>query len=158
MKQPRAVAIVGPSKSGKTALIERLIVLAKSRGLKVAAVKHAPQGVELDRPNSDSDRMFASGADAVAIVGEDEAAIRTRVVPDVPSILGMFRDCDLVLFEGFKGSGLAKIELIPQGEHPLDPPPSNIVARVSDSADSDVPRFSSHQIDELLEFILKGAF
>ncbi len=37
---PPIVSIVGRSKSGKTTLIEKLIVELKSRGYRVATVKH----------------------------------------------------------------------------------------------------------------------
>jgi len=155
VKHTKAIAIIGPSKSGKTSLLEKLIPLVKSRGLRVAAVKHAPHRIELDRPNSDTDRMFTSGADAVAIIGERESAIRTRPTLDIPSILQTFKDYDLVFFEGFKKSGLLKIEVVPQGKSPLTPTPSNVIARITESKYPSIPSFTHEQVDELLEFILE---
>ena len=39
---PPVVSIVGESKSGKTAVIERLVQELKYRGYRVATIKHAP--------------------------------------------------------------------------------------------------------------------
>lgn len=39
---PPLVSVVGKSKSGKTTVIERLVQLLKSRGYRVATIKHAP--------------------------------------------------------------------------------------------------------------------
>ena len=41
-KVPPVVSIVGKSKSGKTTVIERLVQELKSRGYRVATIKHAP--------------------------------------------------------------------------------------------------------------------
>ncbi len=39
---PPLVSVVGKSKSGKTTVIERLVQPLKSRGYRVATIKHAP--------------------------------------------------------------------------------------------------------------------
>jgi molybdopterin-guanine dinucleotide biosynthesis protein MobB len=51
---PPIVCIVGESKSGKTALIEKLIPELKSRGYRVATAKHAAHGLAFDKPGKDS--------------------------------------------------------------------------------------------------------
>jgi len=54
---PPIVSIVGRAKSGKTTLIEKLIEELKSRGYRVATIKHASQGMTFDEPDKDSWRQ-----------------------------------------------------------------------------------------------------
>ena len=46
---PPIVSVIGNSKSGKTTLIEKLIQELKSRGYRVATIKHIPQGTLMSR-------------------------------------------------------------------------------------------------------------
>jgi len=54
---PPVVSIVGKSRSGKTVIIERLIGELKSRGYRVATIKHAPRCASFDEPGKDSCRQ-----------------------------------------------------------------------------------------------------
>ena len=51
---PPIVSVIGNSKSGKTTLIEKLVQELKSRGYRVATIKHTPQGVNFDEPGRDN--------------------------------------------------------------------------------------------------------
>ena len=42
------VSVIGKSKSGKTTIIEKLISELKSRGYRVATIKHAPMGMSIN--------------------------------------------------------------------------------------------------------------
>ncbi len=63
---PPIVSVVGKSKSGKTTLIEKLIQELKSRGYRVATIKHIPQGVSFDEPGKDSWRHLQAGSEAAS--------------------------------------------------------------------------------------------
>ena len=101
----RVVAIVGLSGSGKTTLIERLIPLARQRGLSVSTVKHTHHHrIELDSPGKDSHRHRSAGASEV-IVASDDGWARIASSPHpapLQQLLGELRPVDLVLVEGFK--------------------------------------------------------
>ena len=70
--------MVGASGAGKTSLLEQLLPALRARGLAVGAVKHASHGFEADRPGKDSQRLYAAGADAVALVSGRQVACFAR--------------------------------------------------------------------------------
>ena len=51
---PPIVSVIGKSKSGKTTLIEKFVQELKSRGYRMATIKHIPRGVSFDEPGKDS--------------------------------------------------------------------------------------------------------
>ena len=60
------ISIVGKSESGKTTLLESLIIELKQRGYKVAIIKHAGEDFELDKQSKDSWRLSQAGSEVVA--------------------------------------------------------------------------------------------
>ena len=68
---PPIVSIVGKSKSGKTTVVEKLIQELRSRGYRVATVKHVPQDLTLDTPEKDSWRHVKAGSEATVISAPD---------------------------------------------------------------------------------------
>lgn len=102
------LSIVGASGSGKTTLIERIVPELKNLGYRVAVVKHAHKGFEIDVKGKDSQRIFDAGAD-VALVTEKKIAIFQRASFD--EVLDYFRNYDIVLLEGFSKKDFPKIAL-----------------------------------------------
>jgi molybdopterin-guanine dinucleotide biosynthesis protein MobB len=112
------VSIVGASNSGKTTFIVKLISELKSRGYKVASIKHTSHGFDIDRPGKDSYRHAEAGAEAVIIVSKDKLAMVKNVEPEMPfeDIIGLFGDgYDIILTEGYKSYPLPKIEILREG-------------------------------------------
>ena len=62
------VSFVGRSNSGKTTLIERVIPELVRAGYKVATVKHAGHGFDLDTEGKDSWRHKRAGASSVVVL------------------------------------------------------------------------------------------
>ena len=111
---PPIVSIVGKSKSGKTALIEKLIGELKSRGYRVATIKHTPQGMTFDEPDKDSWRHIQAGSEATAITSPDKMVLIKPIAQDVTlgEIVRFFgEDYDIILAEGFKQDDAPKIEV-----------------------------------------------
>jgi len=109
---PPLVSILGHSDSGKTLLVERLVPRLRARGLRVGVVKHCSHGIDVDHPGKDSDRIFKSGADVLA-VGPHEALLRLHGDDTtlVPWLDRLSETCDVVLVEGFRETALPKIRL-----------------------------------------------
>ena len=59
---PPVVGFVGASGSGKTTLITAVLPPLRARGLRVAVLKHAHCGFDMDRPGKDSFRVREAGA------------------------------------------------------------------------------------------------
>ena len=108
------IAIVGKSKRGKTTLIEKLITEFKSRGYRIATVKHTFHTVDFDIPGTDTWRHMQAGSDAV-VLSSDKALMMVKRIADnkriEDAIEMLCEDYDLVLVEGFKESDLPKIEV-----------------------------------------------
>ena len=108
------VSIVGKSKSGKTTLIEKLIAELKSRGYRVATIKHTPQGTNLDEPGKDSWRHVEAGSEATVISSPDKLVLikptkARATLNEIALLVG--EDYDTILAEGFKQDEAPKIEV-----------------------------------------------
>ncbi len=108
------VSIVSKSKTGKTTLIEKLVRELKSRGYRVATIKHAPRGTTFDEPNKDTWRHVQAGSQATIVSSKDKIVLIKPVKPEITldeiaRLLG--EDYDIILAEGFKQDNAPKIEV-----------------------------------------------
>jgi molybdopterin-guanine dinucleotide biosynthesis protein B len=129
------VSIVGDSKSGKTTLIEKLISELKSRGYRVAAIKHTIHHLDFDKPGKDSWRHLKAGSDAVTVVSPDQIVTikPVSVQPDLEETARLLGDnYDIVLAEGFKDSLAPKVEVHRKVVGPPLSHLSNLIAIVTD--------------------------
>lgn len=111
---PPIVSVIGKSNSGKTTIIEKLIRELKSRGYRVATIKHAPQGASFDEPGKDSWRHIEAGSEATVVSSPDNVVLVKPVSQDssleeIVRLLG--EDYDIILTEGFKQGNAPKIEV-----------------------------------------------
>jgi molybdopterin-guanine dinucleotide biosynthesis protein B len=157
---PPIVSVVGKSKSGKTTLIEKLIRELKSRGYRVATIKHAPQNVAFDEPGKDSWRHTQAGSEATMISSPDKIVLIKPVAKDISlkeiaHLLG--EDYDIILTEGFKQGDAPKIEV-----HRKDagPPLKNIrklIGIVTDELlETKRRQFSPDDIKDIADLLEKG--
>ena len=159
-KAMRIVSFVAAaSNSGKTTLIEKIIPLLKDRGLRVAVVKHAHAGFEIDRPGKDSWRFREAGADAVMLIGPDGLALMKPLQDEPLAELELLaRDVDIVIQEGFKKTAKNKIEVFRtgiSGNQPLSMTDPSFVALVSDAPfDTTIPRFDINDIRGITEYLI----
>ncbi len=159
-KAMRIVSFVAAgSNSGKTTLIEKIIPLLKARGLRVAVVKHAHAGFEIDQPGKDSWRFREAGADAVLIIGPNGSALTRKLTAEPLADLELLaRDVDIVIQEGFKKTAQNKIEVFRtgiSGERPLCMSDPSFLALVSDAPfDTPIPRFDINDASGIAEYLI----
>jgi formylmethanofuran dehydrogenase subunit E len=114
-ERPKWLFIGGPSNSGKTTLIEKLISELTARGYRVGTVKHhhGPDPLVFDGEGKDSARHRKAGAVAVSLVSSQEMVSFRHVNDAAPfaAIRKGFDGVDLVLVEGFNTEPGARIEL-----------------------------------------------
>lgn len=152
----RVFGVTGWKNSGKTTLVERLVVEFVRRGWKIATVKHAHHAVDIDQPGTDSFRHRAAGATEVALVGGQRYAImRETAEPPLSEVLARLSPCDLVLIEGYKREPHPKIEIRADHSRPMAASDSNIVAIASDVAPAGehLPWFGRNDVAEMADFI-----
>lgn len=108
------VAIVGRSGSGKTVLMEKLISEFKSRGFRVAAVKHVHTTVNMDTPGKDTWRFSQAGSDAEVVASPERITVFRHSKGDAgldEAVDALGQGYDIILAEGFKNSKSLKIEV-----------------------------------------------
>ena len=163
INQTPAISFIARSGTGKTTLLTAVIADLKGRGYKVGVIKHDAHRFEIDHPGKDSYRFTAAGADSMLISSASKLALvkqHSQSPPVEELIEGYFPDVDLVLVEGFKQSGLPKIELFRSGHstellareimHNEQP-----VAIATDTAlDSAIPLLDLNKPAEVTDFIL----
>lgn len=152
---PLAIAIVGTSGSGKTLVATGLVQRLVTKGFRIAAVKHASHGHQVDRPGKDSDRLFQAGATRVILSSPGQRTSIERREDDSPleDVLASLDSAyDLVLAEGFKGSSVPKILVL--GAEPISPLPQNLIAVVSEGQTVEgVPWYNIRDLDGLAQQI-----
>jgi molybdopterin-guanine dinucleotide biosynthesis protein MobB len=128
----------------------------------VGVIKHDAHRFNIDHPGKDSFRLTAAGADTMLIASPEKLALikQHAVSPSLDELLATyFSDVDIVLTEGFKKSGLPKIEinrrersatLICRGEE-HDP---TLIAVASDqSLEVDVPLLDLNDTSAIADFV-----
>lgn len=106
------VSFVGRSESGKTTLLERVVSGLRSKGCRVAVIKHSPHGFDIDQPGKDTWRLANAGSDVVAISSPDKMAFIEHVDKELTlsQIEEHFRgQVDIILTEGYKNGNAPKI-------------------------------------------------
>jgi molybdopterin-guanine dinucleotide biosynthesis protein B len=151
----RVIGLAGWSGAGKTTLIVKLIPLLRARGLSVSTLKHAHHAFDVDRPGKDSYLHREAGASEVLIASSRRWALmhelREEHEPDLASLLAHMSPVDLILVEGYKRDGHAKIEIhrAANGKPALFPADSTIAAFVSDAFDVDAMALPYAHLDDL---------
>jgi molybdopterin-guanine dinucleotide biosynthesis protein B len=154
------VTFVGRSKSGKTTLIERLIPELVLAGYRVATIKHAGHGFDLDTEGKDSWRHKRAGASTVIVVSKGSLAMFADVSSEirVDELRDRFVDdtLDLIIAEGWKSGEFPKIVVIRDelGEVPVSQ--EGLLAVVTNKAvDVTVPTFHPDDIKALTELLIR---
>jgi molybdopterin-guanine dinucleotide biosynthesis protein MobB len=160
-----AVSFVAKSGTGKTTLLEKVIVELKQRGYRIGVIKHDAHHFDIDHPGKDSHRLTAAGADTMLISSPEKLAVVKQHAESPPIeelIATYFSDVDLILTEGFKKSGLPKIEvhrrersatLICRGE---ENDPSLIAVASDEPLELDVPVLDLNDAGAVADFVTQA--
>lgn len=151
-----AIAFAAYSGTGKTTLIERLVRVLKARGLRLAVLKHDGHRFEIDHAGKDSWRFAQAGADIVLLGSAERTAyVEQRGLP-LERLLGMVRDVDLILVEGYKNGPLPQIGMARRETgkgFPADI--GRYIALVTDlEVETDLPCFGPDEIEGIASFIM----
>ncbi|MEL6427459.1 MAG: molybdopterin-guanine dinucleotide biosynthesis protein B, partial [Pseudomonadota bacterium] len=102
----KVYGIVGWKNSGKTTLVERLVVEITGRGFSVSTVKHAHHTFDVDHPGKDSHRHRSAGAQEVLLASRNRWALmhelRGAEEPSLADLTRYLAPVELVLIEGYK--------------------------------------------------------
>ena len=156
---PPIVCFVGRSNSGKTTLIERLILELTETGYRVATIKHAGHGFDLDTEGKDSWRHKRAGASQVVVLSKGSLAMFTDVSEELPvqEIRDRFinNDIDLIIAEGWKSEGFPKVVVVREELREVDVSLEGLIAIASiKPINVDVPWFDRDDVQGLAKVII----
>ena len=148
------------SDTGKTTLVEKLVMTFKSQGYRIAVLKHDAHRFEIDKEGKDSWRFAKAGADMTLISSAEKTAIIEQRPRTFEQNLGMIHDVDLILVEGYKQENIPRIGISRKATgkgfpHPLEQ--YSAVVTDDDTLNADIPVFGLEDIEAIAEFIKKKA-
>ena len=151
------VAFAAYSGTGKTTLVEKLIVALKAKGLRLAVIKHDGHKFEIDRECKDSWRFTRAGADITMISSAEKTAYIEQGDLSLEQLLGMVHGVDLILVEGYKNKDLPQIGIARAATGKgFTAEPERFIALVTDmQVDTAVPCFGLDDIEDITNFILE---
>jgi len=152
------VSFIGWANSGKTSLLVNVVSRLKTEGYRVAVVKHAHKGFDIDHNKKDSWRLSQAGSDIVALSSPEKLAIFERL--DKELTLTQLRTilngkADIILTEGYKNEDAPKILVLIseedeltlcQGEKPL-------AVILSHQTPQGIPQFNEDDIDQIVKLL-----
>jgi molybdopterin-guanine dinucleotide biosynthesis protein B len=154
------LSFVGRSNSGKTTLIERVIPELVRNGYKVATVKHAGHGFDLDTEGKDSWRHKLAGASAVIVMSKSSLAMFADVSDQmkVEDVRERYLDStyDLIIAEGWRSEDYPKIVVVRDqiGEVPVST--DGLLAVVSNKpVETQVPLLDPDDIPAVAALIMR---
>ena len=157
---PPVVSIVGKSKSGKTTLLEKLIPELKSRGYRVASIKHTHRNISIPESDKDGDRHLKAGSEASLVSTPDRLYLVKPVTQElnleqVARIIG--EDYDIILAEGFKDDDAPKIEVHRrENAPPLKDVKKLFAVATDETLDTKVRQFSLEDTKGIADLIEEG--
>ncbi len=155
------VAFAAYSGTGKTTLIEKLILYLKEKGLRLAVIKHDAHEFDIDKEGKDSWRFSQAGADMTMISSASKTAIIEHRPRTFQDNLSMIHDVDLILVEGYKQEKIPRIGISRKATGKgLPGTPGDYIAVVTDDASLvkgySVPCFRLEDIEEIADYIIKA--
>ena len=149
------VAFAAYSGTGKTTLIEKLILELKARGLRLAVIKHDGHKFEIDHEGKDSWRFAQAGADITMISSAEKTAYIEKGDLSLEQLLGMVHGVDLILVEGYKNKDLPQIGIArKETGKGFTADISRFIALVTDlDVETDIPCFGLEDISPIADFI-----
>ena len=149
---PLISVVASKRKTGKTTVVTRLVSELQQAGFSVGVVKSDKHGFQMDHEGTDTDLSYKAGADAVAIAGPNETAIRIRTKEQSNLYeISQFMPVDIVILET-RSQGIAPIIEVTQEGHTeeLISDATDRVATIEISKlDKDIPQLVRH-IQEMM--------
>lgn len=155
-----AFAFAAHSGTGKTTLIEKVVVLLKARGLRVAVIKQDAHNIQIDKEGKDSWRFAKAGADMTIVSGLEKTAIIEHRERTLADNLACVHDVDVILVEGYKNEGIPQIGICRRASGlPLPHDAARYAAIVTDdeSIRASCPVLNIDDAQGVADFIMREA-
>lgn len=111
--QPKVFAVSGIKNSGKTTLIEKLVIALTNEGYRVGVIKHDGHDFKADHEGTDSFRHKAAGAENVIVYSKNKIMmIKDNHDSLIEDLIKLQEDMDIIILEGMKDSAYPKLEIV----------------------------------------------
>ncbi|HEY9268656.1 MAG TPA: molybdopterin-guanine dinucleotide biosynthesis protein B [Methylotenera sp.] len=177
MTVTRVLPVIGicasGSNTGKTTLINKLIIELRDRNIRASVIKHAHHHFDIDHPGKDSYEIREAGAVQTLVASNKRWALITEMQrtpnppseADLASLIKLINPdyADLILVEGFKNADIPKIEVYrPTLGMPLaSANDSHFIAVASDeplAIETQLPVLNLNNIKQITDFILEAIY
>lgn len=149
------------SGTGKTTLVEKLVLYLKAEGLRVAVIKHDAHDFEIDHEGKDSWRFAHAGADMIILSSPKKTAVVEQRPHTLWENIGMVQDVDYILVEGYKQEPIPQIGICRKATGKGLPfEPEHYLAVVTDDEarqKSSVPCFALDDVQGIGAFVVEHA-
>ena len=129
----------------------------KSRGYRVAILKHDTHEFEMDKEGKDTWRFAKAGADLVSISNADKIATieKTKEEVSLEKIISGITNVDLIITEGYRAGKVPKIAVLrKETGHQLSVSIKDLIAIVTDTEiEEDIPKFDLEDIKGMASFL-----
>ena len=149
--------IASKSNVGKTTALCSIIRELKSRGYKVATIKHHGHDFDIDHPGKDTWMHAEAGADIVAISSPKKIAIIEQVEEEytLDEVISKIKNVDIIITEGYKWENKPKVEVFRKEiSTNLFSKKEELIAMITDTLiDNSVPQFNFSEIKQLVDLV-----
>ncbi|MBR8462564.1 molybdopterin-guanine dinucleotide biosynthesis protein B [Campylobacter sp. faydin G-140] len=152
-----AIAFSGPSNSGKTTLILKVLEKFIADGLKVVIIKHDPgDKARFDVQGKDSYRFAQSGADVV-VLSPTRTTFFSQTSSELDEVIRMIGEFDLLLVEGLKTLPLPRLSVFKDEIDESYLSFSDAIATYKDSVPYNITNINLDDINAICAWILQNA-
>lgn len=155
------ISVVGYANSGKTTVLIEIINELKSRGYKVATIKHHRGDFDIDHEGKDTYRHMQAGAVTTVLSSPNKFAIVSKVEKEktLDELIEYITDVDIIITEGYKKEDKPKIEVfrLANNKDRVKGIEDRLIAVISDmKITGKVPSFTFKDIKGISDFIESG--
>lgn len=155
------ISVVGYANSGKTTVLIEIIKELKSRGYRVATIKHHGGDFDMDHEGKDTYSHMQAGANTTVLSSPSKFAIVSKVDREKPldELIKLITDVDIIITEGYKGENKPKIEVFRKANNKerVKGIEGSLVALINDAQiTTTVPSFTFKDIKTIVDFIENG--
>lgn len=144
---------------GKTTVLCNIIKELKTRGYKVATIKHDVHGFDIDHPGKDTWKHAEAGSDIVMISSTTKFARIEKVEREytLDEILADIKNVDIIITEGYKKANKPKLYVYRKAlaKEALSCDKDVFAVVTDDEHGESIPTFKFHETEKLVDFLIK---
>jgi molybdopterin-guanine dinucleotide biosynthesis protein B len=153
----RVIGVVGWKDSGKTLVVERLVMSLVRRGFCVGTVKHVHEAPALQPAAKDSAKHLDAGAEIAIALGDGLMVLGKAAGEDLETTVSRYLSLsDVIVVEGFKHAGIPKIAVVSGGDDILGETENVVAVVYREVRPEGYPAYTADGIEALVDFLFEN--